>query len=66
MTVNVQKEIDDDELFNKLMEDLELLQELMNPLDIDSAMAGDQLPLFFGSAMCHVQFRCLAIFGYIL
>ena len=43
--------IDDDQLFQQLMEDYELLTELLNPLDIDRVMAADQSPLFFGSAM---------------
>ena len=43
--------INDDELYEKLMEDSELLQELLNPLDMERVMAGDQSPLFFGSAM---------------
>lgn len=43
--------IGDEELFDKLMEDSELLVELLNPLDIDRVLAGDQSPLFFGSAM---------------
>jgi peptide chain release factor 3 len=43
--------IDDDELYNQLLEDSELLGELINPLDMDRVMAGDQSPLFFGSAM---------------
>lgn len=47
----LQSEIDDDELFYKLMEDTELLQELINPLDMDRVLSGNQSPLFFGSAM---------------
>jgi len=43
--------IDDQELFDKLLEDNELLEGLMNPLDMERVMAGDQSPLFFGSAM---------------
>ena len=43
--------IADEELFDQLMEDYELLTELLNPLDIERVMAGDQSPLFFGSAM---------------
>lgn len=47
----LQELIDDDELFQKLQEDAELLGELINPLDMDRVMAGEQSPLFFGSAM---------------
>lgn len=43
--------INDDELFEKIVEDKEILEELMNPLDMERVMAGDQSPLFFGSAM---------------
>jgi peptide chain release factor 3 len=43
--------IDDEELFDKLYEDSELLEGLLNPLDMDRVMAGEQTPLFFGSAM---------------
>lgn len=43
--------INDDELYDKLMEDYELLGELLEPLELDRIMAGDQSPLFFGSAM---------------
>ena len=43
--------IDDDELYEKLIEDQELLEELISPLDMDRVMAGQQSPLFFGSAM---------------
>lgn len=43
--------IDDDELYEKLLEDAEILDELIPPLDMDRVRAGDQTPLFFGSAM---------------
>eukprot|EP00970_Alexandrium_tamarense_P011704 scaffold2566_cov125-Alexandrium_tamarense.AAC.7 len=43
--------INDDELFDKLLEDQELLEELINPLDMERVIAGEQSPLFFGSAM---------------
>ena len=43
--------IDDTELFNKLEEDAELLQQLLEPLDMDRVLAAEQSPLFFGSAM---------------
>lgn len=48
---NIREMIGDDELFDKLMEDSELLEGLLNPLDIDRVVAGNQSPLFFGSAM---------------
>jgi peptide chain release factor 3 len=47
----LQTEIDDDELFERLIEDTEVLKELINPLDLDRVLAGEQSPLFFGSAM---------------
>mmetsp|Transcript_35177 Transcript_35177/g.40119 ORF Transcript_35177/g.40119 Transcript_35177/m.40119 type:complete len:602 (-) Transcript_35177:179-1984(-) len=50
-TKKIEDLIDDSELFEKLMEDSELLNELMEPLDIDRVLAGDQSPMFFGSAM---------------
>lgn len=43
--------INDEELYQKLLEDQEILQELVSPLDMDRVMAGQQSPLFFGSAM---------------
>lgn len=47
----LQSLINDDELYSKLMEDAELLQELVHPLDLTRVMLGEQSPLFFGSAM---------------
>ena len=47
----LQELINDDELYEKLMEDYELLGELLNPLDMERIMEADQSPLFFGSAM---------------
>jgi peptide chain release factor 3 len=47
----LQSLINDDELYDKLLEDAEILQELISPLDMERVMAGDQSPLFFGSAM---------------
>ena len=47
----LKQRIDDDELFEKLQEDQELLKELISPLDMERVMAGEQSPLFFGSAM---------------
>ncbi|KAL7467655.1 hypothetical protein ACHAXS_007898 [Conticribra weissflogii] len=43
--------INDEELFDKLLEDQEILEELIAPLDMERVMAGNQSPLFFGSAM---------------
>jgi peptide chain release factor 3 len=43
--------IDDAELFEKLIEDKEILDELISPLDMGRVLAGEQTPLFFGSAM---------------
>ena len=47
----LQQRIADDELYEKLMEDAQLLEGLLNPLDMTRIMSGDQSPLFFGSAM---------------
>jgi peptide chain release factor 3 len=47
----LQQLLGDDELYDKLIEDSQLLQELLHPLDMDRIMNGDQSPLFFGSAM---------------
>ncbi|GAX27592.1 peptide chain release factor 3 [Fistulifera solaris] len=43
--------IGDSELYEKLMEDAELLNEMIPPLDMERVMIGKQSPLFFGSAM---------------
>ena len=43
--------INDKELFDKLLEDQEILEELIHPLDMDRVIKGEQSPLFFGSAM---------------
>jgi peptide chain release factor 3 len=50
-TDRLQELIGDDELFAKLLEDREILDELIAPLDMDRVYAGDLTPLFFGSAM---------------
>jgi peptide chain release factor 3 len=47
----LQELINDNELYEKLLEDAELLGELLNPLDMKRVMAAEQSPLFFGSAM---------------
>jgi peptide chain release factor 3 len=40
-----------EELFEKLLSDIEMLDGLTSPPDIDRIQAGEQSPLFFGSAM---------------
>jgi len=47
----LRSKIDDDELYEKVVEDAEILEELVGPLDMERVMAGEQSPLFFGSAM---------------
>jgi len=42
---------EDHELLDQLEEDAEFLKELIPPLDMDRVIAGEQSPLFFGSAM---------------
>lgn len=39
------------ELYAKLVEDVDTLDALVTPADVDRIHAGDQCPLFFGSAM---------------
>jgi peptide chain release factor 3 len=50
-TVRLQELIGDDELYEKLIEDREILDEIIAPLDMERVVAGEQTPLFFGSAM---------------
>jgi peptide chain release factor 3 len=50
-TDTLKRVICDDELYLKLIDDAELLNELVNPLDMTRVMRGEQSPLFFGSAM---------------
>jgi peptide chain release factor 3 len=47
----LEKEIADTELVDKLFEDVEILDELIAPLDMERVRTGQQTPLFFGSAM---------------
>jgi peptide chain release factor 3 len=47
----LQELIENKELFEKLMEDKDILDELVSPLDVERVLAGEQTPLFFGSAM---------------
>lgn len=47
----LEQRINDDELYQQLLEDQEMLSELIAPLDMERVMAGEQSPLFFGSAM---------------
>ena len=44
-------EMGDDELYERLMEEAEMLDELMPPLDMRAVARGEQTPVFFGSAM---------------
>jgi peptide chain release factor 3 len=50
-TDKLEELIADDELFKKLLEDKEILDELISPLDMERVLNGEQTPLFFGSAM---------------
>jgi peptide chain release factor 3 len=43
--------IDNNELFDRLLEDREMLSKLILPLDMGRVTRGEQSPLFFGSAM---------------
>eukprot|EP00640_Fibrocapsa_japonica_P000987 CAMPEP_0113945122 /NCGR_PEP_ID=MMETSP1339-20121228/38496_1 /TAXON_ID=94617 /ORGANISM="Fibrocapsa japonica" /LENGTH=515 /DNA_ID=CAMNT_0000950535 /DNA_START=304 /DNA_END=1851 /DNA_ORIENTATION=+ /assembly_acc=CAM_ASM_000762 len=45
------KELLEEELYNQLMEDAEILEGVMNPLDPERIRKGEQSPMFFGSAM---------------
>jgi len=47
----IKEYIDDDNLYDQLMEDIEILDSVVNPLDIDRVLRGEQSPMFFGSAM---------------
>jgi peptide chain release factor 3 len=47
----LQSLITDPEIYDKLLEDADLLAELIAPLDMDRVIAAEQSPLFFGSAM---------------
>ncbi|GMI29266.1 hypothetical protein TrCOL_g13667 [Triparma columacea] len=47
----VKAAIGDDELFDQLVEDEEVLEGLLPPLDRERILAGTQSPLFFGSAI---------------
>lgn len=40
-----------EELFEQLLEDVDMLDELVDPLDMDRVLTGEQSPMFFGSAM---------------
>jgi peptide chain release factor 3 len=41
----------DEDLYSKLLEDMELLDGLIEPLDMPKVLRGEQSPMFFGSAM---------------
>ena len=43
--------IGDDELYAQLLEDVELLDEMIEPLELERVYRGEQTPVFFGSAM---------------
>lgn len=45
------KEIISEDLYAQLQEELELLEELTPPMDMDRVRSGDLSPVFFGSAM---------------
>jgi len=55
----LEERINDDELYLKLLEDQEMLEELIAPLDMERVVAGDQSPLFFGSAMTNFGVQLL-------
>ena len=40
-----------EELYAQLMEDVEMLDGLIEPLDAERILVGEQTPMFFGSAM---------------
>lgn len=43
--------IEDQELYDQLMEDAELVPEMLPVLDLEAVARGEQTPVFFGSAM---------------
>jgi peptide chain release factor 3 len=45
------KEIISEDLYAQLQEELEMLEELTPPMDMDRVRSGDLSPVFFGSAM---------------
>ncbi|CAM9703501.1 unnamed protein product, partial [Discosporangium mesarthrocarpum] len=45
------KELLPEELYDQLQEDVEMLDGLTEPLDLDRVLRGEQSPMFFGSAM---------------
>lgn len=47
----LEEKLGDAELYNQLMEDVEVLDELIEPLDMEKVYKGLQTPVFFGSAM---------------
>lgn len=48
---DLEAEIGDSELYAQLIEDVEVLDELTEPLDMEKVYKGAQTPVFFGSAM---------------
>ena len=45
------REVLSDELYETVTQEVELLDGLTEPLDIDRVLAGEQMPIYFGSAM---------------
>lgn len=46
----VRKALDDD-LYETVTQEIEMLDELTEPLDLEQVLAGEQMPIYFGSAM---------------
>lgn len=40
-----------DDLYETVTQEVEMINELTEPLDIDQVLAGEQMPIYFGSAM---------------
>ena len=47
----LESELNDGMLYEQLLEDAEVLDELTPPLELPKVMRGEQTPVFFGSAM---------------
>ena len=45
------REVLSDELYETVIQEVELLDGLTEPLDIERVLAGEQMPIYFGSAM---------------
>ncbi|MDB4541264.1 peptide chain release factor 3 [Akkermansiaceae bacterium] len=48
---DVVREALDDELHETVIQEVEMLDGLTEPLDIEAVLAGEQMPIYFGSAM---------------